>query len=109
MTGYDKPLRPINNASAVQPTTNTQITRGENSPFDCRRKMITHDVIYASRQKFEDLLAEANSRPYEGVTVHYHVYDRVFGNVKHALKAAFAKLQPARKQKPALREDYATQ
>ena len=66
--------------------------------------MITHDVIYASRQKFEDLLAEANSRPYEGVTIRYSVFDRV----KDALKAAFAKLQPAQAQKPALREDYAT-
>jgi hypothetical protein len=64
--------------------------------------MITHDVIYSSRQRFEDMIAEANPRPYEGVTVRYNVLSRAV----EAVKAAFAKHQPA--QKPALREDYAT-
>jgi hypothetical protein len=66
--------------------------------------MITHDVIYASRQRFEELLAEVNSRPYEGVTIRYNVFDRA----KDALKAAFTKLRPAPAQQPALSEDYAT-
>lgn len=66
--------------------------------------MIPHDVIYTSRQRFEDLLAEVNTRPAEGVTIRYNVIDRA---VK-AVKAAFAKLQPAEKPAPALREDLAT-
>ncbi len=64
--------------------------------------MITQDVIYSSRQRFLDLLAEVNHPPHEGVTVRYNVFSRAVD----AVKAAFAKRQPARK--PALHEDLAT-
>jgi hypothetical protein len=64
--------------------------------------MIMQDVIYSSRQRFYDLLAEANPRPHEGVTVHYNVLGRAW----EAVMAAFTKAQPA--QKPALREELAT-
>lgn len=62
--------------------------------------MINYDIVYASRQRHADLIAEANQRPVEGITVRFNLIDRAVT----ALKAAFAK--PA--QKPVLREGLAT-
>ena len=64
--------------------------------------MIHYDVIYASRQRHAELIAEANPRPVEGITIRFDIVDRVAA----ALKAVFAKLQP--KQAPAMHKGLAT-
>lgn len=54
--------------------------------------MIHYDVIFTSRQRLNELIAEANTRPVEGLTMRFDVIDRVVA----ALKAVFAKPQQAR-------------
>lgn len=54
--------------------------------------MINYDVVYTSQQRHAELIAEANSRPVEGITIRFDVIDRVVAT----LKAVFAKPQQAR-------------
>lgn len=63
--------------------------------------MINYDVLYASQQRFADLIAEANTRPVELAMSRPSMIDRTLA----ALKAAFAG-QP--KQAQAMQEGLAT-
>ncbi len=63
--------------------------------------MLNYDVLYASQQRFADLIAEANARPVERAISR----PSVIGRAMAALKTVFAK--PQAKQAPAMRQGLA--
>lgn len=63
--------------------------------------MINYDVLYASQQRFADLIAEVNTRPVERVMSRPSVIDRALT----ALQSVFAK--PEAQQTPAMHEGFA--
>jgi hypothetical protein len=65
--------------------------------------MINYDVLYASQQRFADLIADANTRPVERTMSRPSVFDRALS----ALQSAFAKPQP--QQTPAIHNGFASQ